>query len=597
MAKKLGDLIKEWSPEQLTGLDALFAAAETPRTPMHIGGCAIYDPSTAPGGAVRFKDILQFVEDRLHRTQTFRQKLKHAPLGLDNPYWVDDPDFDIEFHIRHIALPQPGDWRQLCIQVARLHARSLDMSKPLWEFTVIEGLDNIPGVPKGSYAIVSKVHHCAVDGVSGVEISQALHTLEAEDDVASEAHDPWTPGRTPGAIELLARANFNNAVKPFHAMNVARKLAPGAWKYAAGVTRGDFRLLGTKVPRTRFNATVSGHRVFEGVTFDLADVKKIRGRIPGVTVNDVMLAVVGGGLRRYLKSKDELPADSLIAMAPISVRAKGEKSALGNQVSALSVPLGTHVADPLARLHFTHNEATSQKEMANAVGARDLADASKLAPATLSGVSARLYSRLGLANRLSPMFNTVVTNVPGPQAPLYMAGARMVASYGTGPVMDSMGLFHAVTSYCGEIVITVTACRDMLPDPAFYAECLQASFDELLDAASEPRAPKKRKKAATADASPLSEQPIDIQIETAVAAGAADDLTVIRGLGRALAARLAAAGIGTLRDIATLSPEAAAALDQDLALRGRIFRDDWIGQAAAILANGRAPADAAASVH
>jgi diacylglycerol O-acyltransferase / wax synthase len=169
-------------------------------------------------------------------------------------------------------------------------------------------------------------------------------------------------------------------------------------------------------------------------------------------------------------------------MAPVSVRSNSEKSSLGNEVSALSIALGTHIADPLERLQFTHEKAVKSKEVSNAVGAREIAEISKLAPAMISGVATRLYSRLGLANQLSPMFNTVVTNVPGPPVPLYMAGARMVASYGLGPVMDSMGLFHAVTSYCGEISIAVTACRDMLPDPAFYAACLQSSFDDLLNA-------------------------------------------------------------------------------------------------------------------
>jgi len=258
------------------------------------------------------------------------------------------------------------------------------------------------------------------------------------------------------------------------------------------LTRDDFKLFGGRVPRTRFNGIVSGQRVFEAVSFSLADVKKIRQHMPGVTVNDVMLAVVGGALHRYLDSKGELPEESMVAMAPVSVRSNSEKSSLGNEVSALSIALGTHISDPLERLQFTHEKAVKSKEISNAIGAREISEISKLAPAMLSGVSTRLYSRLGLANQLSPMFNTVVTNVPGPPVPLYMAGARMVRSFGVGPVMDSMGLFQAVTSYCGEIGIAVTACRDMLPDPAFYAECLQSSFDELLAASSPAKKVKKK---------------------------------------------------------------------------------------------------------
>ncbi|NWG71818.1 MAG: wax ester/triacylglycerol synthase family O-acyltransferase [Parvularculaceae bacterium] len=580
MARKLRDVIKEWSPQQLTGLDASFYYAESPRTPMHIGALAIYDPSTAPGGFVRFKDILSFIESRLHCSKTFRRKLKTVPLGLDHPYWIDDPEFDIEFHVRHIALPKPGDWRQLCIQAARLHARALDLSKPLWELTVIEGLDNIPNVPKGSYAIVSKIHHCAIDGASGVDITEALHSLEPDADPV-EPGAPWSPGRRPGALELLARANWNNAVKPFHALDVARRIAPGTLKFAAGLTRGDIKLLGAKIPRTRFNGIVSAHKAVEATTFKLEDVKAIRQRIPGVTVNDVMLAVVGGALRRYLKAKDELPADSLIAMAPVSVRKAGEKNAAGNEVTALSIPLGTHVADPLARLHFAHEKAKNQKAMSNAVGARELADMSKLAPAMITGVATRLYSRLGLANRLSPMFNTVVTNVPGPQAPLYMAGARLTASYGLGPVMDSMGLFHAVTSYCGEIAVTITACRKMMPDPAFYRECLEASFTELYEAATGPRDAKKRPPAGARKREEATRT-------TNGAPSIVDDLTKIEGVGEKLAKRLNAAGVIRFAQIAALSEEDATALEARLGLKGRIKREAWIEQAAA-LAEGRTP--------
>ncbi len=475
----LSRLLSASTPDQLTGLDAFFLHAESARTPMHIGACTIYDPSTAPGGKVRLKDIMQFVEQRKHRAATFTQKLKEVPLEFDRPYWVDDPDFDIEFHIRHIALPQPGDWRQLCIQVARLHARPLDLSKPLWEFTVIEGLDNIPHVPKGSYAIVSKVHHCAIDGLSGVEISEAIHSLEPNDEVGSDEPVPRTRRNISG-VEQVMRAGFNNLVKPMQALVYAGRMAPGALKYAFGLGREDFRLLGNKVPRTRFNGVVSAHRSIESVAISLDAIRKIRTCVDDATVNDVVLAIVGGALHRYLKSKNELPDDSLVAMAPISVRASAEKASLGNQVSAMSVPLGTDFYDAMDRLVFTHDSALRSKTISQAIGARDLSEMSKLAPAMISGIATRLYSRLGLANQLSPMFNTVVTNVPGPPVPLYMAGARMVTSCGLGPVMDSMGLFHAVTSYCGELRITVTACREMLPDPAFYASCLRDSIDEYV---------------------------------------------------------------------------------------------------------------------
>ncbi|MEM0928766.1 MAG: wax ester/triacylglycerol synthase family O-acyltransferase [Pseudomonadota bacterium] len=576
MARKLRDVIRDWSPEQLTGLDAMFLNAESPRTPMHIGACAIYDPSTSPEGFVRFKDILKFVEGRTERAKTFTQKLKHLPLDIDYPYWIEDTNFDIEFHIRHIALPAPGDWRQLCIQVARLHARQLDLAKPMWEFTVVEGLDNIPNIPKGSYAIVSKVHHCAIDGASGVDISEAIHTLTPEVHDEERAADKRMRRRDIGLPEMLARTNFNYSTRPFRAMNVSRRLVPGALKWASGITRGEFNMLGANVPRTRFNGQVSPHRVFESVTFDLKDIKKIRQRVEGATVNDAILAVVGGGMRRYLKAKDELPPESLIAMAPLSVRSKNEKNSMGNQVSAMAIPVGTHINDPIKRLHFTHEEAGRSKAMSNAVGAREMSEAAKLSPAMISGISTRLYSRLGLANRLSPMFNMVVTNVPGPQVPLYMAGAQMVKSFGIGPVMDSMGLFQAVTSYCGEVSITITACRDMMPDPSFYAACLQESFDELLEAATAQQ-PKREDEATVIDIEPVK------------ASTGFDDLTAINGVGKTLAKKLHDAGLRSFADIAGLSMEQATRLDAELKLRGRIMRDQWIAQAAALVSGERSP--------
>jgi len=561
-------------PEQLTGQDATFIYAETAKQPMHIGSMNIYDPSTAPGGVVRFKDIMGFVESRVHKAKSFRQKLLRAPFGVDHPYWIDDPEFDIEFHIRHLALPQPGDWRQLCIQAARLHSRPLDMSKPLWEFWVIEGLDNIPNIPKGSYAILSKVHHCAIDGVSGIEMAQAIHTLTPEVTL-EEAPVTVRAGRTPSGVELLARAQVNAMTKPFHIFNVTRRLAPGALKYLAGVRRGEFSLFGNKVPRTRFNGAVSGHRVIGGYSFSLDEIKGMRKKVPDVTVNDVILAIVGGALRKYLKAKDELPNASMIAMAPVSVRSENEKGALGNEVTALSVALGTHIADPLARLRYVNEVTRTSKAMSNAIGARQLSDASKLAPAMVSGVAARLYTRLGLANRIAPIFNTVVSNIPGPPIPIYMNGAKMVASYGLGPVLDGLGLFHAVTSYCGEIVVNFTACRKMIPDPDFYTDCLQASYEEMVGAKKKKDTPKRTAKS--------DKRKFKVKSARAAASGAKqaawDDLKLINGVGPTLEKKLNDYGVIAFSQIAAFKDEDIAKLEATLRFKGRVERDHWIAQA------------------
>lgn len=472
--------------QQLSAQDASFVYLETPHTPMHIGSVGIYDPSTAPGGFVRFKDILQFVGSRLSGARSFRQRLVRVPFDLDHPYWIEDPEFDLEFHVRHIALPKPGDWRQLCIQVARLHARPMDLTKPLWEFTIVEGLDNIEGLPPGCFALVSKVHHAAIDGMSGVEMSAAVHDLDAAM-TPLKGDDPWRPEHMPNVADLLARSYFNSLVQPMRVVETIGRSLPGMARLTAQVGKGDVSIRNARpAPKTRFNGKVSAHRVWDAVPFPLKHIRAIKEAVPGATVNDVILAIVGGALRTYLKDKDELPRETLTAMAPISVRGEGEKAALGNLVSAMVVGLGTQVEDPLERLRFVHDEAVNSKAMTNAVGAKALADYSQLIPSGLAGLAARLYTRVGAANAHAPAFNCVVTNVPGSRVPLYFCGARMVAMYGTGPVFDGMGLINPVYSYGDTIAVSFTCDREMMPDPERYAEALRGAFAALKAAAVQP---------------------------------------------------------------------------------------------------------------
>lgn len=474
--------------EQLTGMDASFLYFETPNQPMHIGGLCVYDPSTAPGGFVRFKDILGTIESRLHLARTFRQRVVRVPLDLDHPYWVNDADFDLEFHVRHIALPRPGDWRQLCIQTARLHSRPLDTTKPLWEFYVIEGLDNVRGLPPGSFAIVSKIHHAAIDGVSGAEITGAIHDLEPAAKVPPPA-GPWLADRDPSMTELMLRTWGNNLRQPFRFARVLADTVPAVARVTRGLREERFSAV-APVPRTRFNGTISPHRVVDGRSFPLSVIKEIKSAVPGATVNDAVLAIVGGGMRRYLESKGELPEQSTVAMAPISVREKTQSGAMGNRVAAMSVLLHSEIADPLARLEAVHADTVRSKALTEAVGARLMTDYSQFIPSSLAGLAARLYTRAGLANRMRPVFNCVVTNIPGPQQPLYSGGARLVTQYGLGPIVDGMALIHPVFSYCGEITISFTSCREIMPDPGFYAECIEQAYHALREAvgASEPAA-------------------------------------------------------------------------------------------------------------
>ncbi|MBW1885010.1 MAG: wax ester/triacylglycerol synthase family O-acyltransferase [Deltaproteobacteria bacterium] len=468
--------------QQLSGLDAAFLYFESSNAPTHIGSFAIYDQSSAPGGRVTFKGILANVKSRLHLARCFRQKLVRLPFDLDHPYWIEDPEFDLEFHVRHIALPHPGDWRQLCIQVARIHARPLDLTKPLWEMYVIGGLDNVDGAPKDSFAVLTKIHHSAIDGVTGAQLAAAIHDIEP-DAVPEPPEQEWIPERDPTLLELGLRSAMRNIREPFRFAQVMSQTIPPIARVLRGNPEDEVEGSGP-VPRTRWNGTVTAHRVVEGRDFALQDFRDIRKRVPGATVNDVVLTICSGALRMYLEDKNELPHDSLVAMAPISVRSDDETDTAGNRISAMSVTLYTNIADPIERLEKMHHGTRDSKAVAEAMGAQTMTDISQVLPGTFSGLAARLYTRLGLANRVSPFLNTVITNVPGPQFPLYFTGARMVALHGIGPVMDGIGIIHPVFSYSGRISIAVTACRDMLPDPGFYAECIQNSFDELLEAAT-----------------------------------------------------------------------------------------------------------------
>jgi WS/DGAT/MGAT family acyltransferase len=469
---------------QLQGMDASFVALESPTSPMHIGSILIYNPETAPGGFVRFKDILNFFQSRLQLSKTVRQRMVRVPFDLDYPYWIEDPDFDLEYHVRHVALPKPGDWRQLCIQAARIFARPLDLNKPPWEFTVVEGLDNIPGVTSGSYAMVTKVHHAAIDGMSGIDLMEAMHTLDPHAPPPN-APDEWKPERIPGPAELLGKAYIGAIANPVKQIEVAAKAAPGLAKAIKGLLAQDFKLSSDMVaPRTRFNRKVSAHRVVEGRSLPLADIKAIRALDPGCKVNDVFLAIIGGALRKYLLAKDDLPKATLTAMAPISVRSKDEKGDMGNQVAAMIAPLGTHIEDPTERLRYVHSKTTNSKAMTDAMGARNMTEMSKVSPALWMSLGAQLYTRLGLANRgVGPPFSTVVTNVPGPPVPIYSTGARLESMMGLLCLNDGLGLGHVVQSYCDEATISFTACRELLPDPDFYVQCIETSFKELLAAA------------------------------------------------------------------------------------------------------------------
>lgn len=464
--------------QQLSPLDALFVYNETRNAPLHISPLMFYDVGTAPGAFVRFKDILQTFRSRLSRSPVFRRRLLSVPGNLGYPYWIDDDEFDLEFHVRHLALPKPGDWRQFCILISRLHGRPLDMSRPPWEAYIIEGLDNIPGLPSGSFAMYMKIHHSAIDGATGNQIIEALHDLQADAPAVTTA-DFWQPEPPPSSTVLVRRALRDLRRQPRQAVDLGRQVLKARSRVRVGFEGQPFASHEVN-ERIRFNAAVSPHRVFGGLHVPLHDLKAIKNCVSGATLNDVVLAIVGGAMRKYLQHHRELPRQSVVTAVPVSTRKPDDVG--GNQVSGMRLYLRTDIADPLKRVRLIHDDAVRSKAYQNAVDARALTDRSASVPASLMALGLRIATGTGL-NRRRPLFHTIVTNVPGPQVPLYMCGARMVWWFGAGALFDGLGLFHTVNSYCGKVAIAYLSCRRLMPDPELYDRCIREAFEELLQAA------------------------------------------------------------------------------------------------------------------
>ncbi|MDD7804410.1 MAG: wax ester/triacylglycerol synthase family O-acyltransferase [Endozoicomonas sp. (ex Botrylloides leachii)] len=467
--------------EQLSALDTALINMETGTTPMHIGCLAIYDPSTSSQKTTDFKKILNYLKGRIYKTTDLRNRYVQVPIGLDYPYWITDPDFDVEFHVRDIGLPAPGDWQQLCTQIARIHSRPLDMSRPPWEIYIIEGLDSIKGLPKGCYAMLFKIHHALIDGQGGAILLAAMHDL-SPGAKQIDSQQPLIVDRVPTAVELLARASINSYTNIWKRSKVVTK-------YTLPLLRGTLRKAfsgknsaSNIVPKTRFNKKVSPHRVFEAVDFQLTDIKRVATAFNKFKVNDVVIAIVSGALRRYLTHKGELPSTSMTAMTPVSIRRKKEGLHSFNQFSFMFPSIYTDIADPIDRLHAIHEANAKAKSNHENMGSMELMDATQLLPNTVTNLLARTITKYNLLSHINPLFNTVITNVPGPQIPLYQSGAKLMRFYGTGICWDSVGLFHIIFSYNGSLTISATCCRNMMPDPVFYAECLRESFNDLTKA-------------------------------------------------------------------------------------------------------------------
>lgn len=489
---------------KLSGQDALFLKVDRPHAVSHCTMIYIYDPSTVEGQPLGFRDIVRHISERLDVSPVFRRKIVQVPYGLGYPYWVEDELFDIDFHVRHFALPKPGDWRQFCILVSRIHARSVDLARAPWEMYVIEGLDNIEGIPKGSFAILTKSHHAAMDGTAAAELTWALHDLAgAQGKPQAVVPEPPAPQRPLwGPLDTVSRMLTDNIYGSARmAMPLARVLPKLALAGMRSVARSVLTA-SSGAPRTRFNTNVTAARVWNSVTLDLAEVKQIKNLVPGATVNDAVLALIGGAMRRYLQDKDELPDKSLVTLAPVNTRQGGEAAASGNTVSILTFPLCTEIEDPLQRLQAVHAATSESKALQSAIGAQDLTNLQKFAPPATLGLAGRLATLMGVGGK-GPLIlhNCMVTNVPGPNVPLYMLGAKLVYWCGVGPLVDGLSLIWNPTSYCGKMFVSLTSSPNVVPDPDFLGECLEQSYEEMkalvAQSAKAPTAKRSSTRAAT----------------------------------------------------------------------------------------------------
>src|SRR5579875_885506 len=440
---------------RLSGLDAGFLYLETPSTHMHVGMAAVFDPSGVEGDW-SFHRVRDLVEERLPLLAPFRRRLVEVPFGLHHPLWIEDPGFDLDYHLRRACLPAPGGPAELADFTADFMGRPLDRAKPLWEMYVVEGLE------EGMVAVVSKTHHAAIDGISGAELVANLLDMSPEPRKVPPEDPPWRPDRVPSDLELLSSAVLSLARQ-------RRELeVPPPAPFSA--------------PKVSFNSSITPHRRVAFAEVPLDEVKAVKNALGG-TVNDVVLAVCAGALRRYLAARGELPEASLVGMVPISVRRADERGTLGNRVSAMLVSLATALDDPVERLHAISRGTQGAKEQHEAIGAETLMNWVEFAAPAVAARAARLISRMKVFDRVRPLFNVVISNVPGPSFPLYCAGAPMRAMYPMGPITDGVGLNMTVISYQGTMYFGLVGCRETVPGLEEIAAGLGESLAELAKAA------------------------------------------------------------------------------------------------------------------
>lgn len=462
--------------EQISGSDAAFLYAESPSSPMQIATLTVVE------GSLKFEDFKANVASKLHLIPKFRKRLLNVPLNLDYPYWVDDPNFDIDLHINRLQLPKPSNWKTLREMTASIYSSPLDLRRPLWSISFIEGLDEVSQVPKGSVAIVAKVHHVMIDGSSGVGIMGILFDKNADDkDKTIPKPKPFEPEPLPDELNLLLKSSVDFFKNPF---KIPKLIGETAVNLTKTRLTNQFRIKPTvfqrkyPTPKTIFNNSVSPKRTWGTAILSFERINRLR-KIMDVTVNDLILAICAGGIRKYLQEREKLPLQPLVANVPISIRGKGKNQKLDNQISNMLVKIATHIKDPIERLEYIHDQTDQGKTRHKAVGAKTLSKMANAVPFGLANLAATLYSKYNIKEFHRPPFNVTITNVPGPQNPLYLKGHKILSIFGLTPVLDGFGLIIAAFSYNGNVSITATSDAKTMPDADKFARYIRESANEL----------------------------------------------------------------------------------------------------------------------
>jgi WS/DGAT/MGAT family acyltransferase len=470
--------------ERLSGLDASFLAMETSTMKLHVSAVMVFEPPrpTPDHLDMPFDRVRRVVEERLHLVPPLRRRAVRVPFGLHHPVWIEDPDFDLDFHIRRASVPAPGGPNELSAFVGEVAGRPLDLDRPLWEMYVVEGLD------AEHFAVVTKLHHATIDGASGAEVLAAFFDLGPEPRLIPPPARPWQPEPLPHERDLVAGALSSLTRQPEQTVAALRRTV-GAVRGLAERNRRLREEDGVdpppapfRAPRTSLNGAITAHRRFAFLEAPLDDIQTIRQAFGG-TVNDVVLAGVAGGLRRLLSERGESLDEPLVAMVPMSTRTSADAGVLGNKVHAMLVSLATTVSDPVERLRVISSGTRLAKEQARVLSEDLLREWAQLAVPALSSRVARLAGNLRLFDYVPAAFNVLVSNIPGPDMPLWCAGSRLVALYPVGPLAEGVGLNITVVSYSGTLYVGILGCRGLVPEVDRVAHHLSDALGELVKVA------------------------------------------------------------------------------------------------------------------